>query len=867
MDPTPFKGEGWGAKALWDKVPERHRLEDADGLLEGFLRAAGSVLEDLQRLAMGFPDLIDPMRAPSAASRLRPLLLGPVVAPLGRIKHRGTDGSINAFGQFVTARGKFRAADVGDTITILGSSIIGNNRTVSVGAVISPGIVATTPALPADAGPLRWVAREAVPADSDRVTVQVQGGDVGDITPGWVLQAGGAPFRVLARRHFPKPGPSAKMTDRAGVDGTVNSQGRFSSPSAALTQADVGKRISFRIPKAPENDLWEIQAVDPSGSHAWFSHFLARGADSNGGVIYALKPGQALKVAHVVSGVNSSLRAELVGDLLTVYLATNSVGAASSSAAAAAAAATTAAAARATISATGNGTGLAGALALQPVPGRAPPAMATAFEWTILPFPELELAGRVVPLGVVERAGGDLSVTVSAAASTVQISEGVLAAGDVGKILRIRGSAVGNDGDHLIASVTGAGLATVAAVLTVEAGPLRWQIRAAAGAGNSSLVTAQSPDLLRHLASNFGLASDVRESDMRRRQWVARHPLWVDAKGTDLSYRVVGALTGFNVKVLALYRITQDLFGLIPPASRFELGDLIGGRSGGDGQLLVADDGRPCLVAPSASFKSTDVGRSVRITGASNGANDKLYTIETVSSSTRVVFRVLDAAAAPDSNNGILKWIVLRLYTSLPPLLPRFDEMDADLMKFLIDGNPPSTNHFGVDKFAWEADWNSKIGVGGGGSIVLTAASHVAPTLWTLTFTGDCKVVTRVGNWRFIDAAGRAYWMETAPVTGDGGATWTLNVAADSAPTLGAGAFEYVCDPQVIPGYVLSSRLLVILEPGDVVRDEGAALEEVYQRAVRRIRDEVAAAKVEMVSMLRVTAPAVFRFGARIVTP
>jgi hypothetical protein len=137
-------------------------------------------------------------------------------------------------------------------------------------------------------------------------------------------------------------------------------------------------------------------------------------------------------------------------------------------------------------------------------------------------------------------------------------------------------------------------------------------------------------------------------------------------------------------------------------------------------------------------------------------------------------------------------------------------------MKFLIDGNPPSTNHFGVDKFAWEADWNSKIGVGGGGSIVLTAASHVAPTLWTLTFTGDCKVVTRVGNWRFIDAAGRAYWMETAPATGDGGATWTLNVAADSAPTLGAGAFEYVCDPQVIPGYVLSSRLLVILEPGDV---------------------------------------------------
>lgn len=863
----PFSGSGWGIKALWDKLPERHRQEDADGLLEGFLRAAGGVLEDLRRRAMDFPDLIDPMAVSSAASRARPVLLGPVISPLGAVRHRGADGSVNAFGQFVTPRGKFRPADVGDLLTIMGSTVLGNNRTVTVAGVVAPGVVSIAPALPLDAGPLRWTARAPTAPSEDRVTVQVQGGDLEEVSPGWTLQAGGAPFRVLARRFFPRQGAGVHLTEREGADGVVDASGRFSSPTILFTQADVGKRISFRLPGAPENDLWEIQAVEPGGARARFSYLAIRGANSNGGVVYSLKPGQALSVRHVVEGINSPLLASLSGDLLTVRLATNDTGHPTTSAAGVATAAAAAAGTRALISATGDGTGVAGAAAARKVPGRAPPALPGPVAWAVLHFPELDLAGRAAPAGVVERAGGDLAVVVVGATSTVQIPEGILAAGDVGKVLTVRGSTVGNDGEHLIVQVVSAARAVVSAALTLEAGPLRWQIRAPAAAGNDIVGTLQSPDLLPPLAANYGLTSDVREADLRRRQWVARHSSWVDRKGTDLAYQTVGALTGFEVQALALYRITQDLFGMVPPRSRFELGDLVPGRSGGDGKLLLAGDGRTSFEAASASFKSTDVGRSIRVTGASSGDNDKLYTIETFVSPTSVVFRGLDGGAPPDVNNGILSWIVLRLYTSLPPLLPRFDEMDADLMKALIDGNPPSTNHFGVDKFAWEADWISKIGVGGGGSIVLTVATQVAPTTWGLTFTGDCRVVAAVGNWRFIDAAGHLYWLETVPATADGGATWTLQVAADSAPTLGAGTFEYVCDPQIIPGYVLSSRLLVILEPGGVAQDEGAALEEVYQRAVRRLQEEVAAAKVEMVPMLRVSVPAVFRFGARILTP
>ena len=855
-------GDSWGVRALWDKLPERHRQEDTDGLLEGFLRAVGGSLEDLQRRAQEFSSLIDPQGVPSAASKARPVLLGPVVQALGPVRHRGSDGSINAFGQFVTARGKFQALDVGDILTISGSAVLGNNRPVTVVAVPAPGLVAISPPLPADSGPLRWIARAPVALPSDRVTVQVEGG-LDDVAPGWKLQAGGAPYTVLARRSFPLPGRGIHLTEREGIDGAVDALGRFSSPTIALSQGDVGKRISFRRPGAPENDLWEIQAVSPPGTHALFSYLHVRGEDSNGGVIYSLLPGQTLEIVHVVSGVNTPLTASLVGDLLTVRLGTGATGMPVSTSADVVAAARGAAGLRATITAGGDGSGVARAAPRQRVPGGAPPA-AGGLGWAVLRFPEMDLAGKAIPVGVVERAGFDLTAL---GGGSLQVAEGVFAAGDVGKLITVRGSAVGNDGDHLVTAVPGTARLTVASTLTAEAGPLRWQLRAAPRPGNTLTATLQGPDLLASLAATYGLTSDTREADHRRRAWVARHGLWVGRKGTSLAYQIVGALSGFKVSVVSLYRITPEFYALVPPRSRYELGDLTSGRSGSDGRLTLGPDGLVRLEAPSALFTANDAGRVVRISGADSVENNKLYMIAQVISSTVVTFRPLDTAFTGDANNGVLAWAVLRLYTSLPPLLPRYDEMDADLMKSLIDGIPPLTSHFGVDKFAWESDWSSKIGVlGYGGVIELQETTQISPMLWSLKFSGDCNVVSAIGNWRFIDAAGKAYWLESVPAPGPGN-TWIVQVAAEAAPALGGGTFEYVCDEQVIPGYTLSSRLLVILEPGDILNEEGVALEEVYQRATERLRTEVAAAKVEMVTLLRVTAGATIRFGARIQTP
>ena len=862
MSRPSLMGNSWGVRALWDKLPERHRQEDTDGLLEGFLRAVGGSLEELQRRVQEFPSLINPFQVPSAASQERPVLLGPVVRALGPVRHRGTDGSINAFGQFVTARGKFQALDVGDLLTISGSSVLGNNRTVTVVAVPAPGLVATSPSLPVDPGPLRWIARAPVAAPADRITVQVEGG-LDNVSPGWTLQAGGAPYTVLARRSFPPLGKGIHLTEREGADGEVDELGRFSSPSVSLTQGDVGKRLSFRLPGALENDLWEIQAVTPTGSHALFSYLHVRGEDSNGGIIYSLLPGQTLEVVHVVSGVNTPLTALLAGDLLTVSLETGDTGRAVSTAAEVVTAARAAAGRRATITAGGDGTGVVRAAPRQRVPGRSPTS-AAAVGWAMMHYPEMDLEGLAVPVGVVERAGFDLTV---AGVNTLQVGEGVFAAGDVGKLITIRGSSSGNDGDHLVTAVPGTARLTVASTLTAEAGPLRWQLRAPPRPGNTLTAALQGPDLLTSLAATYGLTSDLREADHRRRAWVARQSLWVGRKGTNLAYEIVGALSGFKVSVVSLYRITPEFYALVPPRSRYELGDLALGRSGSDGRFGQGADGLVRLQAPSAAFTPNDVGRMVRISGAGSVSNNKMYMIAQVISSTEVAFRVLDTAFLPDVNNGRLAWVVLRLYTSLPPLLPRYDEMDADRMKILIDGNPPSTSHFGVDKFAWEADWSSKIGVlGYGGAIALLEATQISPVLWSLKFSGDCDVVSAIGNWRFIDAAGKAYWLESVPAPGPGN-TWIVQVAAEGAPALGSGTFEYVCDEQVIPGYTLSSRLLVILEPGDILNEEGVALEEVYQRATDRLRSEVAAAKVEMVTLLRVTAPAVLRFGARIQTP
>jgi hypothetical protein len=152
-----------------------------------------------------------------------------------------------------------------------------------------------------------------------------------------------------------------------------------------------------------------------------------------------------------------------------------------------------------------------------------------------------------------------------------------------------------------------------------------------------------------------------------------------------------------------------------------------------------------------------------------------LRTIESVLSTTLVEFRIEDTATAETG----LDWRIVRIYATEPPKLTVVDEINGDLMTQL-----KGSGAFTVDKYCFESGWDTKIGVGGDGVLVITATSPsvASPTPVSIVVTayGDLNVITGLGEgkWKLTDATAVEYFLETTP-------TENLEVGAGRAGTDG----------------------------------------------------------------------------------
>lgn len=466
--------------------------------------------------------------------------------------------------------------------------------------------------------------------------------------------------------------------------------------------------------------------------------------------------------------------------------------------------------------------------------------------WAVLPRPTVTVKGLVIPKGVVEQVGYDLVIGAGGVTVSATTQSGRFTANDLNKPIELVFPSGRRDG--FLTAVASPTAATITAADGATAFPtgtaISWRLRTGAAVTDEKADVQLRPSaLLPLLAGDFGLEVDTQEGDFRQRAWVRHAPALTLTKGAAESYRVAGAISGATVTTAPLYRVSQEVFGMLPSSVAVGLPESGVGRTGAAGELTRLGDGRVRFYDGDALFVGSDVGRQIRIQGSGTGGNNKRYTIDAVLGSKEVAFRpVLDAAATPDA--GPLSWAIERLYASRPPLLPCYDDFDADLMEELLDGLPvQSTDTWSVDRFCWEP--------GTVDSLPMTVTGSAAiPGGFSVTAEGRFDVISWLGRWKIVDSAGRSFFLESLPASVDPGVpSFSFNVSAAQAPASGVGELKYVCPTQLSCDYCGSNKILVTIRATDITAEAPHAIDKLATRIARRL-ETVKPIHVELVYIL-----------------
>jgi hypothetical protein len=731
---------------LYEYIPETYRQQDseANGLLETYAESLRPSFDELRHQIRSLEDLRDPLTVRTQYTEVETLKLGPVVLPIGELEQRGPNGRVDALNQFIALSARFTDRSVNKEITLTGSVFPQNNRTVTITSVVNSTTVVTDPVLVVDTGPLSWEVRPKVDIPDDCVTVKIRSGDVAAVKPGWVLNDGFADFTVIGRRQLPTTSDALLyLTDREGIDGTINSSGNLVAATINLVQSDVGKLVSFSTSSVPENNnRWEILEI--------VSSTVAIVADQE---------------------------------------------------------------------------------------GNSPTETGNDFFWAILPHADLILKGTNAPSGVIEEEG---LAGVLTGATTFESTTYEFVDTDVGKILTIRGSTIpGNNVKVEIATVN-VGSIEIDTALTIDAGPLAWEMRTPTAQPSNSDVTVRATSLITRLAYDFGIEVDTQENEDRQRSWVRNVSQWISKKGTAKGYEILASISGWDATPVALYRVDLSTYSVIPTSVSLQIGEAGAGRSGIDGTMdLIGSD--IVFSSPIASFKASDVGLLIRIAGSATLPNDGLYEIASVTNATTAVMTISHVPILPEANNGALTWAIVRLYATVPPARPLYDDFAMDLMEALIDGYPPqTTNNFGLDVYCWEEGFDTEVGV------VIDSVTVASPGVYTVVTSdgppqgpsavaGTAAVVSTVGRWTITDSTGNTLYLETTPV--ESGGTYSFSVASAQPLVVGAASLNYICTTTLSCGYCKSNRILLELRAASITNESGVAVERARERMISRLED------------------------------
>lgn len=881
----PFGQWPWSKQVLFDSLPALYKDQDADNgrVLETFTESLRPSFDRQLSDIANWEELRDPLRVRTQYNVTTSIQLGKIKDPDSRIEQRGVDGGIDASRAFKSSTARFRTEDIGKTIILSNSAVPINNRTFKIAQIVNTTTVRCDPPLVVDPGPLRWLVKGFPVIPEGVFAIEVRGGDVSSLTPGWTLFDGGSEFDIISRSQFyPISGEARALTEQEGAAAIAESDGRCFL-GVTLAQTDVGKPLTITgSAVAQNNGKWQIYKVDASDQRLTLHKSITIvGSDANGGIVYTLKPGNTgVRVSHVIAGISTLLNVAVRGQDIVVYLATNGSGVATSTATQVAAAVTAAPTANVFVTAvvTGTGGSVAGASDFVLIPGVSLGMDATPQTWALLPYPEIRITTAAPPLGITEQENHDL-VIEGVDPNQVRSDTAKFTDSDVGNLFVIRGSVLGNDGVYPIASVVAGNILVVTSAVTLvaEAG-LYWEVRTPASFESSGLlVQAHAPSLIQYLAQDFGVEIDTNESEARQRSWVENITQWVDLKGTVKSYQIIGAISGFDVTPSALYRVSKIQTLQLPGDHIFLVGETDPGRSGSDG-MLTQPVSRARLKSATAVFYKHDVGNSVRLSNSANGLNNQLFEIAAWISSTEIEFDPTDLYLVPDYGIGgtalapTIQWELVRIYTDLAPSRARYDEVNVELMQQIV--GPPN---FLMDSYCWEDDFLEEFPINITNVNPDTATG--APIFYTVEVTGidvgggnysSAGVVGVASRWEITDVSGRTFSLESLPIDITDGPPpiFTFQVFAGEVPTIGPATMRYLCDSEALScDYCKSAVVLALIEEGTIATEVGANVSKALESVVDRLVNEVKPAHVELICALKQTIPASVTIGVTITTP
>jgi len=861
----PFGEAPWSRITLWKLIPELHRSEDSTGLLLAFIEGLFPSFDTLRREIRDFEDLRDPLKVRTQYDTVRRLKFGERIQRQGETEQRGIDGYVDALGQFNAISGRFRETEVGKELFIRDSIIPANNRKVTITVDLDLNTVKTDPSLAPDAGPLRWEMREAIKDTTSYVTVEVRGGDVDDIRPGWLVSDGFADFTVRARRQFAEIGGLAYQTVKEGTDGDIDATLRFAAANGDFTPQNIGQFVSISGSDTEENNRkFEIVDVDMSTTppRLLLKGFLTR---DDGPLAWALlaRPQLDLDGRAVPEGVVEQEGTQLV-------IAGGGAGDVSASAA------------YFESDDEGKYIDLRGCTAdptqngqyeiltvTDPNNATLDASFSTA-ETNV--YWELRAATTT---GLIERYGVDLEITdvdyPVAGKSRVLAPSANFDPSEVGLSLRIFNSSItGNNTTVTIDDVEDEEYAIIDTALTLDDGPLSWEVQSS----DLTKINGRAESIIKFMAPDFGIEIDTQESEARQRSFVRHINTWLDLKGQEQSYEILGAISGFDVDVFNVYHIAPSFLGSVGDV--YEAGEADTGRFGSDGELRLSGTVGE-FYSVSALFRASDVGKSLRVSNCGDSNNNNLYHIGEFIDSQTVRFDSLPAGTLPDygatgtvPGNADIDWIVVSLYTEQPPAQPNFDEIVADTMEEWIDSNPPTGDEFLIDKYCWEDDFAAFV------DVTVNSVTLLSGLIYEVNVTGQADAIPRDSGgptrqeldgpiWKLIDSSSAEFIVETSPLN-VGGSNYTFEVISDPSnlPSTGAGILQYQCREEGSCDYCAASVAVAVIEIGSVADETGVAIERVLERVIQRLQTMPKPAHVRLVPIFKQTLEASLNITAEI---
>lgn len=477
-------------------------------------------------------------------------------------------------------------------------------------------------------------------------------------------------------------------------------------------------------------------------------------------------------------------------------------------------------------------------------------------EGALLPYPLLTIKSLASPRGASIDSGVHAEIL---SADIIHVTQGNFDAESVGRYLHLSNSKLGNDGLYQIIDVLTSSKVQISGSLVVET-DLRWFERVyldSVTGGDGSQVKIYPESILKDLAIDFGIEVDEQESVERQRSWVRHISQWLGLKGTAKAYELLGDLSGLIVDASPLFSISYELSQGLPTLDVFQVGETDPGRLGTDGSLfrtVIAGT----FQSPTSIFDSHDVGKLLSVNGADEPLNNGIYTITGIISANEIELSPQTQPYETDNNNGTLNWSLTRLYTETPPTRPRFDEVRPELLDSIVSAESGGALRFRMDHYCWEDDWSSDVIVN------IDSATSIDASRWVLQIEDDTntgfpnapEVVTGVGQWLIEDSAGELYYLETVP---SGGPLYAIEVLSITAPALGSGILRYECPIITTCSYCASSAVLLAIEFGSVASEAGQAI----RRAVERFLDRVLQVKPIHVTLIpRLKAEIICDFGS-----